>query len=128
VVTILSPTESSAVVSGKLAVEYTIRSPSGAPADQIEALINGRPADVRQRPPAATPADAAAHGTLELPLPADVSGPIEIGLIARAAGAQSSVAKVHIEVTPSSGTPWPNDLLKPKLFALVASATTNCPA
>ncbi len=123
VVTIFSPPESAAVAPGKLVVEYTIRSPSGAPADQIEALINGRPADVRQRPPAATPADAAAHGTLELPLPADVSGPVEIGLIARAAGAQSSVAKVHIEVTPSTSAPSPDDLLKPKLFALVVGVS-----
>jgi hypothetical protein len=123
VVTILSPTESSAVVPGKLAVEYEIRSPWGAPADQIEALINGRPADVRQHPPTATPAGASAHGTLELPLPADLSGPVEIGLIAKAAGTQSSVAKVHIDVRPSSGAPSPDDLLKPKLFALVVGVS-----
>ena len=121
IVGIVSPAEGSVLQQSTVTVAYDLRSPSGKEVISIEALVNGRPAGVRQRPAAG--GSETRRGAIDIALPADLSGAIEIGLVARAGASQSSVATVHLQYTPGSAAPAPDDLLKPKLFALVVGVS-----
>ena len=121
IVTIVSPAEGSSLQQGTVTLAYDLRSPSGREVLSIEALVNGRPVGVRQRP---SPGGSdTRRGTIDIALPADLSGAIELGLVARAGASLSSVAAVHLQYTPASAAPSPDDLLKPKLFALVVGVS-----
>jgi WD40 repeat protein len=116
VIKILAPSDGAAIGPGPIALDYDVRSPSGLAVDSVELLFNGLPLD--QRKPALPPGNAAdpVRGTIEFRLPEGASGVVELGLVASAQGQRSLVSKVQLRVAVP---PAPDDLLKPKLFALV---------
>jgi uncharacterized caspase-like protein len=93
-----------------------VRSPSGLALDSVELLLDGRPTGLHQKLTPLVNAESPVQGKIDVPIPEGTSGPREIGLVAKAEGKSSLVAKVHLNV---AGAPAPDDLLKPKLFALV---------
>ena len=116
VVTIVSPSDGSPTQPGSVSIGYEVRSPSGLALDSVELLLDGRPTGLHQKLTPLVNAESPVQGKIDVPIPDGTSGPLEIGLVAKAEGKSSLVAKVHLNV---AGAPAPDDLLKPKLFALV---------
>jgi hypothetical protein len=115
VVTILSP--AGMHFSGdEVTIEYTLRSPSGLPIDRVDSLVEGRTVQARglTRPGGAD----SFRRSLTLPVPAH---DVEIGLIARSGDLVGDVARLHLVYDGSK--PAGPELLKPKLFAVVAGVS-----
>jgi hypothetical protein len=127
VITILAPATGSTVSSENVRLDYMLRSPSGLPVDAVESLIDGRPAGAQrgfQR--IDDTADAlkrcltdtknlvlGCRGSIDVQLP---PGGSEVGLFARSVALAGDVVKVRLT---RSGAASAEDLLKPKLYALV---------
>ncbi|MFA5955110.1 caspase family protein [Hyphomicrobium sp.] len=115
IISITSPADGAHERPGNVSIDYELRSPSGDPVDSVDVFLDGRPTDVHQSPTKTADTEAV-KGKIDVPIPDGASGRIEVGLVARAANRKSVVAKLYIEV---DATPVQDDLLKPKLFALV---------
>jgi hypothetical protein len=132
VVTILTPTTGSTVSGESTQLGYIVRSPSGLPVDAVEALIDGRPAGAQrgfQR--VGDTADTfkrcltdtkslvqGCRGSIDVQLP---PGSSEVGLFARSGALAGDVVKISLT---RAGAASADELLKPKLYALVVGIST----
>ena len=129
VLSILSPLDGAQADGQSVSIDYLLRSPSGTPIDAVEALINDQPAGGRGSgdDKGVKQCIAATHGlgrgdgalqgcrgsvTIALP-----PGTSEIGIFARAGTKASNVAKIRVTRLARA---TPAEILKPKLYALVA--------
>jgi hypothetical protein len=132
VVTILGPVTGSTVTGESVRLEYTVRSPSGLPVDAVEALINGRPGSAErgfQR--VGDSSDGfkrcltdskglvqGCQGSIDVQLP---PGSSEVGLFARSGALAGDVVKINLTRAAAAAA---DELLKPKLYALVVGIST----
>lgn len=139
VITILAPVAGSTVSGDSIRIDYIARSPSGLPIDAVEALIDGRPAssprgfgdrenfaaDALRRCLTETRGFGrieggvqGCRGSLEVRLP---PGSSEVGLFARSGALAGDVVKIRLS---RAGVATADELLKPKLYALVVGIST----
>jgi WD40 repeat protein len=138
VVSILSPMTGSTVSGESTRLDYVVRSPSGLPVDTVEVLVDGRPVAARRGFDrlAETPdalkrclaesrglgrvenALQGCRGSIEVRLPPGTS---EIGLFARAGALAGDVARIRLT---RGEAPTGDELLKPKLYALVVGISS----
>jgi hypothetical protein len=130
VLSILSPDDDAHIGTANVKIDYLLRSPSGTPIDDVEALINGAPAGARSAGDAndvkkciaethglgrTTGALQGCRGSLSVTL---ASGTTEIGVFARSSSKSSNIAEIRVTRT---GRPTAAETLpKPKLYALIA--------
>jgi hypothetical protein len=127
VISILSPEDGADLQDATVKIDFIVRSPSGAPVDAIEALVDGKPVNARDLAPidgvrecirstrGSGIADGAlqgCRGSLTLNVGTDAA---EIGVFARAGDKTSEVARLR--VTRARATIA--DTRKPQLYALV---------
>jgi WD40 repeat protein len=138
VVTILAPVAGSTVSGESARLDYVVRSPSGLPVDAVEALVDGRPPAARRgfdrisdTPDALKRCLAESgglgrlesglqgcRGSIEVQLP---SGTSEVGLFARSGALAGDVVKIRLT---RAGAATGDELLKPRLYALVVGVST----
>ena len=116
VLTILSPANGAQVAPGTVEIRYSVRSPSGAPVDRVEAFVDGAKVEARGL---ATPDDAGT-GAITLPMPAHVA---VISLVAYAGSLASDAARVDLRgmALPSSASD--GGARKPMLYALLVGVS-----
>jgi WD40 repeat protein len=116
VVKILSPAEGAPVRDTDVTFEYELRSPSGQPVDSVEVLIDGRPSRGFKR------VETKADGTRVEREIVNIPGrDVQIGLVAHAGSLTSAVSTVRLKW--AGAAPSGDDLLKPKLFAVVVGVS-----
>jgi hypothetical protein len=137
VVTILAPAARGTVPGESVRLDYMVRSPSGLTVDAVEALINGRPAAAGSSKQPGEIAEAlktcladtkglgrsenglqGCRSSIEVRLP---PGSSEVGLFARSGKLTGEVVRIHLNRTSAASA---NELLKPKLYALVVGIST----
>jgi hypothetical protein len=138
IISILSPTTGSAVSGESVRLDYTVRSPSGLPVDAVEALIDGRPSSAQRGLQRVGDTDElkrclnetrglerveagqqqGCRGSIEVQLPPGTS---EVGLFARSGALAGDVVKISLTRAAAATA---DELLKPKLYALVVGIST----
>jgi len=138
VINILSPATGSSVSGESTRLEFVVRSPSGLPVDAIEALVDGRPAGAQRgferADDTASPLKRCltetkgmgqaegglqgCRGSIEVRLP---PGSSEVGLFARSGTQSGDVVKIRLTRSAAASA---DELLKPKLYALVVGIST----
>jgi WD40 repeat protein len=119
VIGITSPADGARFTAAEATLTYEWRSPSGLAVDRVDVLVDGRPLQARGFDRLGnSPNNEARFGTLALALP---PRDVDVALIARAGDLASEPARVRLTW---GGGPAPNDdLLKPKLYALVVGVS-----
>lgn len=120
VIKIIAPQTGTAASTRKINLEFELRSPSGLPIDAIDVLLDGRPSGTSFRPAQPPVNGDAIRGTYAFDVPGSPSGAVEIGLVARTGNVSSVVSRTNVTF---STPPSPDDVLKPKLFALVVGVS-----
>lgn len=93
VISIVGPADGAIVTANKLALDYTVRSPSGQPVDRLDLVINGRPVKSIGLPINPLAPDAESKGSVQVTLTQHLS---EVGLIAWSGGLSSQAAQVKV--------------------------------
>lgn len=119
VITITSPGAGTPLSNAEATIAYEWRSPSGLTVERIDVLIDGRPSKAVALDLRPQPTGEARAGTLTIAVPAN---DVEVALIAHAGELASEPAKVKL-VWAGAPAPRPEDLLKPKLYALVVGVS-----
>jgi TPR repeat protein/uncharacterized caspase-like protein/WD40 repeat protein len=111
VVRITGPVDGSRFTGTNVEIRYALRSPSGLPVDRVDALLDGRPVETRGM--ARFEGKGEEQRSVNVPVP---RRNVDIALIARSGDLTSDAARLRLTF---AGEAPPEELLKPKLYALV---------
>jgi hypothetical protein len=118
VIKLVNPAPGARFSGDSVEVVYELRSPSGAPVDRVEVLLDGRPVqtrglqEVQDSPPGVQ--------RLSVPVP---SRDVELSLIAHARDLFSERASVRLFYAGAAAPAAEEVALKPKLYALVVGVS-----